>query len=418
MNNTEYRIGTLDLISNNQIMGWAWNKYTRETVIIEIIIDGNVIGQTTADSYRLDLELASIANGYAGFSYIIPDDLCDNKKHKIEARILGTSIYLNGSPKNILLNKYNDSVEYFKNSTWIDKDDNIFEEDLTIKSKFIPKNQIQNILDFRRDGFIKFNSIIDERLILQVERDIERLWRERPYLLTQAAGEPIPTPLSSILNEEEYRLKSARYLDFHNISEAAAEILCHPFIVDFVELYLGESIAGMQTLLFEHGTQQNAHQDYPYVHSLRPSAIAGVWIALEDVSEDAGPLFYYRGSHKVIKPYLFENGSILAHGDGAHIRKYENYLQEECELNGLKKEYLIAKKGDVLVWHSALVHGGGFRKNIKLTRRSLVSHYTTLNAYPTDRRFPSLQPIPKKINNCTYYENQSKGHIEGLFKAS
>ena len=30
--------------------------------------------------------------------------------------------------------------------------------------------------------------------------------------------------------------------------------------------------------------------------------MCGVWITLEDVSKDSGPLFYYEGSHRL--PYL------------------------------------------------------------------------------------------------------------------
>jgi ectoine hydroxylase-related dioxygenase (phytanoyl-CoA dioxygenase family) len=109
-------------------------------------------------------------------------------------------------------------------------------------------------------------------------------------LLAQAGGEA-PRPIISINGEDAYRRQSARYLDFDNLSEAAAELLCHPKKIEFVEGYFGEQCAAMQTLLFENGTQQRAHQDYPYVHSPGPSALAGVWLALEEALADA--LFYY-----------------------------------------------------------------------------------------------------------------------------
>jgi ectoine hydroxylase-related dioxygenase (phytanoyl-CoA dioxygenase family) len=36
---------------------------------------------------------------------------------------------------------------------------------------------------------------------------------------------------------------------------------------------------------------------------------------------------------------------------------------------------LIAKKGDVLIWHANLVHGGAPILNPALTRKSMVVHY-------------------------------------------
>jgi hypothetical protein len=43
--------------------------------------------------------------------------------------------------------------------------------------------------------------------------------------------------------------------------------------------------------------------------------------------------------------------------------------------NGLKPEYFLAKRGDVLIWHANLLHGGSPRQNTLRTRKALVCHF-------------------------------------------
>lgn len=105
--------------------------------------------------------------------------------------------------------------------------------------------------------------------------------------------------------------------------------------------------------------------------------LIAVWIALEDVSMDNGPLFYYPGSHKL--PFLMnsdynEGATLLTLGKKKYA-DYEDALQEIVEERHFPKETFLAKKGDVLIWHANLVHGGAPIKNNDLTRKSMVIHY-------------------------------------------
>ena len=42
---------------------------------------------------------------------------------------------------------------------------------------------------------------------------------------------------------------------------------------------------------------------------------------------------------------------------------------------GLVPKYGTVKKGDIIIWHANLIHGGSKRNNINLTRKSVVMHY-------------------------------------------
>jgi ectoine hydroxylase-related dioxygenase (phytanoyl-CoA dioxygenase family) len=208
-----------------------------------------------------------------------------------------------------------------------------------------------------------------------------------------------------------------RYLDFHNASEAAAEIMMLPGVLRFVEMCFGEKTAAMQTLLFENGTQQASHQDFAFVHSLRPACLMGAWVALEDARLDAGPLFYWDRSHHAVPKYAFGDGTVLAEGDGPHVRAFENYLENACRERGLQRLIFTPRKGDLLIWHSALVHGGMPRNDLALTRRSMVSHYTTQEAYPYDRRDPNGRPQVIERNGGVYYGWHRQDHVEGRYSA-
>lgn len=72
-------------------------------------------------------------------------------------------------------------------------------------------------------------------------------------------------------------------------------------------------------------------------------------------------------------------------------------------------------KGDLLIWHSALVHGGMPRNDPALTRRSIVSHYTTREGYPYDRRDPNGTSHVLERNGGIYYGWRCQDHVEGRY---
>jgi hypothetical protein len=66
---------------------------------------------------------------------------------------------------------------------------------------------------------------------------------------------------------------------------------------------------------------------------------------------------------------------------------------KQCEEQGLATEYFMAKKGDVLIWHADLMHGGAKIDNPAFTRKSLVCHYMPLGVMPTFYDFSPLKPV-------------------------
>jgi len=111
-----------------------------------------------------------------------------------------------------------------------------------------------------------------------------------------------------------------------------------------------------------------------------PCHLIAAWIALEDIGPDCGPLTYVPGSHRL--PYFqFEPGQYWfshgTYGDAEALAAAEWDLQH-CRDNGLETETFTCRKGDVLLWHHSLLHGGMAVANPALSRRSFVVHYSTL----------------------------------------
>ena len=94
--------GTLDVVSAEEIAGWAWDSGQPEAVIQVDIYDGeNKVATLVAGDFRQDLADANTGNGKHGFDYATPDSLKDGKSHTIQAKVTGTNIELSGSPKTL-----------------------------------------------------------------------------------------------------------------------------------------------------------------------------------------------------------------------------------------------------------------------------------------------------------------------------
>ena len=52
-----------------------------------------------------------------------------------------------------------------------------------------------------------------------------------------------------------------------------------------------------------------------------------------------------------------------------------DYVDVQIRLRGLRERKFMARKGDVLIWHADLVHGGSPVRDLGRTRSSMVCHY-------------------------------------------
>jgi phytanoyl-CoA dioxygenase PhyH len=156
------------------------------------------------------------------------------------------------------------------------------------------------------------------------------------------------------------------------------EIACNARILKLLGDLYGRQAFAFQTLNFPVGTEQHFHSDSVHFSSHPERFMAGVWVALEDIDADNGPLVYYPGSHKMP---VFTNEHIGASPDWptlnphGHYPRYSKAWEEIVDSLDLKPLYFHAKKGQALIWSANLLHGGAAQRDRNRTRYSQVTHY-------------------------------------------
>lgn len=152
-------------------------------------------------------------------------------------------------------------------------------------------------------------------------------------------------------------------------------------LLELLSSIMGEEVKLFQSINFKKGSEQPTHSDSIHMTTFPLGGLLGVWIALEDIDLDNGPLHYYPGSQKL--PYYlnkdYENeGSFFLTGDKDYT-EYEDLIKEKLSHQSYQKVVFTAKKGDVLIWHANLFHGGEPHLNQEKTRKSMVFHYFAVN---------------------------------------
>jgi phytanoyl-CoA hydroxylase len=184
----------------------------------------------------------------------------------------------------------------------------------------------------------------------------------------------------------------AKVLDLHGRFDSTHALMFAPPVLAFLRDVFGEEPVAFQSLYFEYGSQQGAHQDTAFVYVDPPYKMVASWTGLEDVVPDSGELFFYPRSHSVGE-VRFANGSKKIDWDDPHVAAYSQNLEKFAGQFGLERRRFLAKRGDVLFWTNDLIHGGE-PTQVRTTRRSFVTHYCPLNASVPYARTWGLEPQP------------------------
>lgn len=159
-------------------------------------------------------------------------------------------------------------------------------------------------------------------------------------------------------------------------SRAVRKLATLPKVVSTLSTAYGRPAFPFQTLNFQRGSQQGLHADAMHFHSDPPLFMCGVWIALEDIAADSGPLTYVSGSHKL--PVMTMRSAGVNHDrptQADYERTYAPALDAQLKASGLPQLQALPKKGEAVVWAANLAHGGSAIERPGATRRSLVTHF-------------------------------------------
>lgn len=215
------------------------------------------------------------------------------------------------------------------------------------------------VKEFADNGYIILDPKIDEETIEALKAGLDKKFNP---------SDPLQKPTT--------RLQDAWQYNTHVKKIALAEEILKKLTL----LYRRKPIP-FQTLNFSVGTQQRTHSDMIHFSSVPERFMCGVWIALEDVHANNGPLHYYPKSQKL--PFYEMKDMGIKGSEGLKMKNeymdyghyYENFIAAVVDDLHLEKHTLTMKKGQALIWSANLLHGGEKINLPGSTRHSQVTHY-------------------------------------------
>lgn len=216
---------------------------------------------------------------------------------------------------------------------------------------------------FARDGFLLWTPRIP---------DLDRL-------AAAVAALPYPTPPAEVRLQDAWR-----------DSQAVRTLATLPDVLAMLRGLLGRRAVPFQTLCFPVGTNQRAHSDTIHFDTAPPDRMCGVWLALEDTDAANGPLTVWPGSHRLPRLRPAALGLRPTYDD--HPR-YEDAKAAQLAAAGIAVRALHLRRGQAVVWHAHLAHGGAAVTDPARTRLSQATHYVTP---PCEVWQPMLSPAGER----------------------
>lgn len=236
---------------------------------------------------------------------------------------------------------------------------------------------------FIEHGYVVLDLPDVEGDIAETLGDVERAWAEAPTGLLAAGpirgGRPYPM---SFLAKELTRGPGVRILDLHSHSAGARKFYLNDTLHRFAEIVFGQPAVATQTIYFEYGSTQSLHRDPWFVNHDPRTHLLAAWIALEDIHPDSGPLTLVPGSNR-LPFYRFSTDDVVFHD--RRVSPVEHQAARDhmaAQMSTLETAPFLGKRGQALIWHGSLIHGGSHVRNESLTRKSLVVHFGCEATHP------------------------------------
>jgi phytanoyl-CoA hydroxylase len=217
-------------------------------------------------------------------------------------------------------------------------------------------SEVQNhFLDYPKNGYIILKNYLSNKTVDDINLEIDNLLNTGKIKFVQR-------------NKLMFVLKQSQLIK--SIGEDLK-------LKEFLNSLLNDEAVLFQSINFITGSEQHTHSDSVHMTTFPLGGLLGVWVALEDITEENGPLHYYPGSHLLpyyLNPDYSNVGNKWLIGDKSYTA-YEDMLEFKVKEQNLQKLVFKANKGDLLIWHANLMHGGEPHLNKNKTRKSMVFHY-------------------------------------------
>lgn len=217
-----------------------------------------------------------------------------------------------------------------------------------------------------QDGYAVVPGAVDAALCAELNERIARFKRRNRRAMSRNV-------------DEHGRLY--RVVNLHLGVDAITRLLTDNRAISVCDRFFGEPTSLYTSLYYERGSEQPLHRDTPVFCTTPPERYLGVWVALDEVGEDNGPLRVVPRSHALppvdvprLRREVFGDGPI----DKASAQGWSAYQDEvlrQSQAAGLEPRSVHVRPGDVVIWHPQLFHGGAPHPSAR-SRRSVVMHVT------------------------------------------
>jgi phytanoyl-CoA hydroxylase len=245
-----------------------------------------------------------------------------------------------------------------------------------------------------RDGYIIVDNMVDPADIEAMVSTLDGLWDARAAIrglelldVREAPEEP-PRNLSHAeilglppsVRQRMREVSDWRIHGFHYVNAPAWRIYFGRGLRGLASRIFGRRAMPIAAINFMTGSQQALHQDMAVFHIYPHGYLMGAWIACEDIAPESGPLVVYAGSHKsgMFPGFTDYPQTNLRTADPEMARRYQAWVDEQAAR--FERHEFHARKGQLLLWHGMLIHGGAPVLRRGTSRKSMVIHYTVRRA--------------------------------------
>tara|TARA_Y100001935_G_scaffold49843_1_gene41465 strand:- start:2946 stop:3836 length:891 start_codon:yes stop_codon:yes gene_type:complete len=206
----------------------------------------------------------------------------------------------------------------------------------------------------------------------------------------------------------------SRVVNLHKEIDSLKDLITKKSVISILDELFGFKTSVYTSLTFKYGTEQPIHIDSPVFHTSPEGFYFGVWFALEDSNETNGCLKTIEKSHLLKRPnptkFAKEKGVTEIDFNGSGLwTPYQDLVRNQSIENGFEEKLVPVKKGDVLIWHPNLPHGGSKILNTDKTRFSIVYHVVPegVPVYQADRYFDDQKECPTLSQKNYYHYNNT-----------
>ncbi len=410
--------GAFERLDRHGLSGWITVTGAPEIrPLLDVVLDGQTIGQCRAEGNREDVKASGYGDGLCEFRFDFPPEMTEAEAARVRVRFSETDLFLN-LPAQPLAAGASPGARALGSrfgGLWIDRADWIDRLAERHRLGLVSDVLAERLYRFVRDGYLVIEKAVPAVVCNRINEDLEWLWENPPATMRMETHEP-DGELRVLVPDVACRPGRTKLLDLYAFSAAARAAVSAPPVIEFLRAIFEDKPQAFQSLNFWKGSQQPMHKDTAYVRvDGNPLALAATWLALEDIEPGTGELEYFVGSHHA-PDYRFGGVSKwmnTADDDyGVEHDRFLASLHTDARQYNHARASFLARKGDVLIWHADLAHGGSRVTQPERTRRSLVTHFCPASTSPFFHRQQKLREM--ETETCKFTSQHSDIALAGM----